>query len=170
MSPDREFRCCHCVFGVFHPQIHVFWGPMGKKSWISKNGDENGFHLPFRNFVNMVGTLCAERGRRQSKISENEDETHFTLISEIREQPIVHEWGCPCVSSRSRISKSQKWGWKRVFILIFENSWKPYKPDLFCSLKSVFCFVFLAWNSYWQVRFAKKRTRFDQFGSPEHRL
>ena len=24
MSSDGEFRCCHLVFGVFCPQIHVF--------------------------------------------------------------------------------------------------------------------------------------------------
>ena len=24
MAPDGEFRCCHLVFGVFCPQIHVF--------------------------------------------------------------------------------------------------------------------------------------------------
>ena len=24
MSPDGEFHCCHLVFGVFGPQIHVF--------------------------------------------------------------------------------------------------------------------------------------------------
>ena len=39
MSPDGEFRCCHLVFGVFCPQIHVFWGPMGKKLQISENED-----------------------------------------------------------------------------------------------------------------------------------
>ena len=25
MSLEGEFRCCHLVFGVFCPQIHVFW-------------------------------------------------------------------------------------------------------------------------------------------------
>ena len=24
LSPDGDFRCCHLVFGVFRPQIHVF--------------------------------------------------------------------------------------------------------------------------------------------------
>ena len=37
MSLEGEFRCCHLVFGVFRPQIHVFWGPMVKKSRISEN-------------------------------------------------------------------------------------------------------------------------------------
>ena len=39
MYPDGEFRCCHLVFGVFSPQIHVFWGPMGKRLRISENED-----------------------------------------------------------------------------------------------------------------------------------
>ena len=37
MSLDGKFCCCHLVSGVFRPQMHVFWGPMGKKSQISKN-------------------------------------------------------------------------------------------------------------------------------------
>ena len=36
------------VFGVFFPQIHVFRGPMGKKSRFSKNGGEMGFHHHFQ--------------------------------------------------------------------------------------------------------------------------
>ena len=28
ISPDGEFCFCHLVFGVFRPQIHVFWGPI----------------------------------------------------------------------------------------------------------------------------------------------
>ena len=37
MSLEGEFRCCHLVFGVFCPQIHVFWGPMVKKLRISES-------------------------------------------------------------------------------------------------------------------------------------
>ena len=39
VSPDGEFRCCHLVLGIFRPQIHVFWGPMGKKMRSSENED-----------------------------------------------------------------------------------------------------------------------------------
>ena len=31
MSSDGEFRCCHLVFVLFCPQIHVFQYPIGKK-------------------------------------------------------------------------------------------------------------------------------------------
>ena len=65
MSLEGEFRCCHLVFGVFCPQIHVFWGPMVKKSQISENDGHLRCGHHFRKFVNMVGTLCAERARRQ---------------------------------------------------------------------------------------------------------
>ena len=48
MSPDGEFRLFHLVLGVFWPQIHVFWGSMGK---ISENEDYKSFViLVFRNF------------------------------------------------------------------------------------------------------------------------
>ena len=35
---------------------------------------------------------------------------------------------------------------------------------------SVCWWYFPAWNLYWQVRFVKNRTRFGQFGPPEHHL
>ena len=62
ISPDGEFCFCHLVFGVFCPQIHVFWGPITNfRKWgllIASNPH-------FRKFVNMMGTLSAEGGRRQ---------------------------------------------------------------------------------------------------------
>ena len=62
ISPDGEFCFCHLVFGVFCPQIHVFWGPITNfRKWgllIASNPH-------FRKFVNTVGTLSAEGGRRQ---------------------------------------------------------------------------------------------------------
>ena len=62
MSPDGEFRCCHLVFGVFCPQIHVFWGPITNfRKWgllIASNPH-------FRKFVNMAGALFADRWLRQ---------------------------------------------------------------------------------------------------------
>ena len=70
ISPDGEFCFCHLVFGVFRPQIHVFWGPI----------------------------------------------TNF-----------------------------RKWG-LLIVTLIFGNSWKPRKMDLFCGLKSVFGWYFFVFQ------------------------
>ena len=58
---------------------------------------------------------------------------------------------------------------------IFENSWKPWRKKLSCSLKGTFwCHlsIFHSWTHIGSWDLPKKRTRFGQFGtpSPEHRL
>ena len=50
MCPDGELRCCHLVFGVFRPKIHVFWGPCFRSS--ENEGYKCRHH--FRKFVNNV--------------------------------------------------------------------------------------------------------------------
>ena len=146
MSLEGEFRCCHLVFGVFCPQIHVFWGPMVKKS---RNSENNG-HL--RCVAIIFGNSwtwwehCVLREQDGSlRISENDGYIVAIIF-----------------------------GNSRLYVaIIFRNSWKPRKMDLFCDLKSFFIVVFFCFPSrslYGQVSFAKNRTWFGQFGPPEHRL
>ena len=111
MSLEGEFRCCHLVFGVFCPQIHVFWGPMVKKS---RNSENNG-HL--RCVAIIFGNSwtwwehCVLREQDGSlRISENDGYIVAIIF-----------------------------GNSRLYVaIIFRISWKPKKMDLFCGLKSCF--------------------------------
>ena len=111
MSLEGEFRCCHLVFGVFCPQIHVFWGPMVKKS---RNSENNG-HL--RCVAIIFGNSwtwwehCVLREQDGSlRISENDGYIVAIIF-----------------------------GNSRLYVaIIFRISWKPQKMDLFCGLKSCF--------------------------------
>ena len=106
-----------------------------------------------------MGTLCAEGGRLQSWITENEGETHFTLI--FRNSWTAHFTSIRMNSTSAaaaglRISENEG---KTGFHLHFQKIVKTLKNRLFwwtkkCVLMVYFCFP--AWNSHWQVRFAKK--------------
>ena len=79
MSLHGEFCCCHLVLGIFRPQIHVFWGPMGKKMRSSENEDY------IRYVVLIFGSLwvCWEHCVLREK-----DSMYF-LFLEIRENHLV---------------------------------------------------------------------------------
>ena len=106
MSPDGEFCCCHLVFGVFCPQIHVFWGPMVKKL---RNSENNG-HL--RCVAIIFGNSwtwwehCVLREQDGSlRISENDGYIVAIIF-----------------------------GNSRLYVaIIFRISWKPQKMDLFAA-------------------------------------
>ena len=60
-----------------------------------------------------------------------------------------------------------------IVTLIFGNSWKPSKMDLFCGLKSVFgwySFIFQPGIDISRWDLQKNCTRFGQSGPLEHRL
>ena len=116
MSLEGEFRCCHLVFGVFCPQIHVFWGPMVKKS---RNSENNG-HL--RCVAIIFGNSwtwwehCVLREQDGSlRISENDGYMWPSFLE-------IHVWMSPSFS---------------------EISWKPLKMDLFCGLRFFYGGIFL---------------------------
>ena len=132
MSLEGEFRCCHLVFGVFCPQIHVFWGPMVKKS---RNSENNG-HL--RCVAIIFGNSwtwwehCVLREQDGSlRISENDGYIVAIIF-----------------------------GNSRLYVaIIFRNSWKPRKMDLFCGLKSFFyggIFLFSIQEFIWAGEICQK--------------
>ena len=97
-------------------------------------------HL-FRKFVNMMGTLCAERARRQ--------------FANFR------KWWLHCGHHFRKFQFVYGHHFQK-----FMNTQKngPFLQPKKWFLCGIFCFP--AQNLFWQVKFAKNRTRFSRFGPP----